>query len=511
MGLRLRSGPGAEHDEITILVYETLVDILQEQNGWYNVEADGHTGFVSAEYVSLLGEATAPSHTVSASMAGSNLAPPAHQILTMPAGAVGLTKQVINTWNQFGGALLNQADRLGIDPDIALAVLLAESAGEPFGSDGRMIIRFENHIFYNYWGKQNEATYRQHFTFTPGESWKGHQWRPSPNVGWSNFHGNQQTEWQVFEFARQLDEKAAIYAISMGAPQIMGFNHQRIGYSSPQEMFQAFQLNADAQIASLFRFMEVNNLVDAIRSCDFRAFAQVYNGPGQADHYGNIIQERFQACQQLRGPLAPASPVAPAMPIVPASPSSPSSPEVGKQVPLAPAMPMPIGGTEKEGKPPLSETDPELYQAWVAHIKNGFENNEVMFNSILRSIMTPYNTTIWMYRILFGVGILSFLFAAGFSAYTGNIMFGLVFGGLSVGAFLSYFLGKPLQALEENLQFITWLGIIYNTYWNRLVYSMDQETVHTDIKDATAEAIRDIDRLIDKHAAASGKRAKLDS
>lgn len=175
---------------------------------------------------------------------------------------------------------------------------------------------------------------------------------------------------------------------------------------------------------------------------------------------------------------------------------------------------MPVSGNNIDGETghrrPISETDPELYQAWVNHIKHGFENNEVMFNSILRSIMTPYNTTIWMYRILFGVGILSFLFAAGFSAYTGNIMFGLVFGGLSVGAFLTYFLGKPLQALEENLQFITWLGIIYNSYWNRLVYTMDQETVHAEVKDATAEAIRELERLIDKHAASSGKRAKLD-
>ncbi len=97
-----------------------------------------------------------------------------------------------------------------------------------------------------------------------------------------------------------------------------------------------------------------------------------------------------------------------------------------------------------------------------------------MFNRILTGFMNPYYTTIWMYRILFGVGIAAFLVAAVLSAWTKQAGFGLIFGGLSIIAFLSYFLSRPLQALEENLQFITWLGIIYNTYWIRLTYAMDQ-------------------------------------
>jgi hypothetical protein len=49
------------------------------------------------------------------------------------------------------------------------------------------------------------------------------------------------------------------------------------------------------------------------------------------------------------------------------------------------------------------------------------------------------------------------------SAWTRNAPFSLVFGGPSAASFLSYWIGRPLQALERDLKFITWLGIIYNT------------------------------------------------
>ena len=120
--------------------------------------------------------------------------------------------------------------------------------------------------------------------------------------------------------------------------------------------------------------------------------------------------------------------------------------------------------------------------------------------------MRPYYTTVWMYRILFGVGILSFLVAAGMSAWTNDSRFGLIFGGLSIAAFLSYFISRPLQALEENLQFITWLGIVYNTYWTRLACMIDQSTVQKDLQEAIQDATSEIEKIIDKHAELRGKR-----
>ena len=75
--------------------------------------------------------------------------------------------------------------------------------------------------------------------------------------------------------------------------------------------------------------------------------------------------------------------------------------------------------------------DPDLYKSWREHIIAGFKHNEEMFHKILQAFMRPYYTTVWMYRILFCVGILSFIVAAGMSAWTNDYRFGIIFGGLS--------------------------------------------------------------------------------
>jgi hypothetical protein len=153
--------------------------------------------------------------------------------------------------------------------------------------------------------------------------------------------------------------------------------------------------------------------------------------------------------------------------------------------------------------------DPELYAAWKTHIENGFANNQLMFQQLLNGFMNPYWTTVWMYRILFGLGVASFLVAAGLSAFAGKEGYTLIFGGLSALSLLAYFFNHPLQALEENLQFITWLGLIYNSYWTRLVYLNSQPDVQQGLQDATDDAIERIKELMDEHALRAGKRQSL--
>jgi len=155
---------------------------------------------------------------------------------------------------------------------------------------------------------------------------------------------------------------------------------------------------------------------------------------------------------------------------------------------------------------PLAEADPELYAAWRDHMRRGFENNQVMFEQLLNAFMTPYWTTVWMYRILFGLGIAAFVVAAVAALLNRGAMTTGIFGGLSVAAFLGYFLNRPLQALEENLQFITWLGVIYNSYWTRLAYTNELETVQQELEDATDDTIAKIKEMMDKHAERNASR-----
>ena len=154
----------------------------------------------------------------------------------------------------------------------------------------------------------------------------------------------------------------------------------------------------------------------------------------------------------------------------------------------------------------LLASDPELYAAWREHVRAGFEQNSTMFRRILDAFMEPYHTTIWMYRILFGLGVLAFVAAIVVSVWLREPLFALVFGGLSIGAFLSYFVSRAIQALEENLQLITWLDVIYDTYWTSLASIQEPDSVQEELRTTTADTIAAIENLVDKQGRLQRKR-----
>jgi hypothetical protein len=208
---------------------------------------------------------------------------------------------VVRIWNRYGGLLEALAAQIGIDPGAAVAVMVVESSGNAFGADRRMIIRFENHIFWAEWGRNNPATYNEHFTRDP------HQYRTSAAQPWQPTHtGSQASEWAAFTLAMSLNPTAAKRSISMGLGQIMGFNFARLGYPSVDAMFDALGADERWQVLGLFSFIATDNrLVQALRQGDYTAFARGYNGDSPAAvGYGQAIQrarEGFNALLAAQG------------------------------------------------------------------------------------------------------------------------------------------------------------------------------------------------------------------
>ena len=64
---------------------------------------------------------------------------------------------------------------------------------------------------------------------------------------------------------------------------------------------------------------------------------------------------------------------------------------------------------------------------------------------------------------------------------------------------------RPLRSLEQDLIFITWLGIIYNTYWSQLMNATDPKTVRQDLE-AITTTLKDLNHLADKHEKQAGQR-----
>lgn len=185
-----------------------------------------------------------------------------------------------------------------IDPLVAQAILNIESGGRAFGDDGRIIIRFEAHIFKTYLG--NDALWAQYFRTDAARPWLSQEWRRSPADPWATLHtGNQGDEYAALSLALSLAPvvayaDAAYKSISMGAPQIMGFNHARIGYPSAEAMFDAFA-NVEMQIIGFINFcLSDPGLAEAMRNKDWRGVASRYNGSGQVDLYSGLLAKAYQ-------------------------------------------------------------------------------------------------------------------------------------------------------------------------------------------------------------------------
>jgi hypothetical protein len=195
---------------------------------------------------------------------------------------------------------LNVADALGIEPGVAVAALAVLADRRGVDRSGRLLIRFENHIFYERWGRQNEETFRKHFRFDPDQPWLKHQWRPSTDKDWQDCHLNQDQEWNVFKFAGGLDDPAAKLSAAMGLAQTMGFNYEAVGYESVGQMYDAFSSGERYQIFAVFDLITADfRQLKALRDKDFDVFAALHYGSNRAARVGTLIRSLFEAFERL--------------------------------------------------------------------------------------------------------------------------------------------------------------------------------------------------------------------
>jgi len=256
-GLYLRSGAGKGYSILAGMSKGARVRvILQPAGDWWQVEFGALQGWCSRHY---LAESSEP-------------------VRTDPPTA--------------SAAMLQLAPEYGIDPAIGLAVMRVEAGGVAFGKDGRMIIRFEPHILRP---RVPAARFDEYYMIGVGglAGWQGdgHRYRMGPGQPWQKFHGVQASEWQALAIARSIDDEAALRSISMGAGQVMGFNHRAAGHASARAMYDALNGSAVAQVRAMLDYCKSRGLIGALRSGDFLAFARAYNGSGQAERYARLIEQ----------------------------------------------------------------------------------------------------------------------------------------------------------------------------------------------------------------------------
>jgi hypothetical protein len=156
-----------------------------------------------------------------------------------------------------------QALDMGVDPLVLQAIMSVESNEKGWGPTGRVMLRFEPHVFFRKTGR----TVLLPGMTEPVASQTGRR------------RGGQSEEWQAYETASKIDAEAAAQSTSWGIGQIMGFNYKAIGYSSAVEMVADFDARLEAQLIGMVKFIRSNSRAyNALLRSDLPAFVDAYNG-----------------------------------------------------------------------------------------------------------------------------------------------------------------------------------------------------------------------------------------
>jgi hypothetical protein len=306
--LRIRSGPAVSLPQVGQLARGDWFDVIGKEGAWYRIRRSSAEGFVHGDYARLIDPVPTPSYLKDRPELRQVALPASTGTQIRPrTGSGAAEKRAASVWNSYGGLLQACGGILGVDPRTAIAVLMVESSGAGFAPDGRLIIRFENHQFWDFWGKRDQPRFQRFFRFDASRRWLAHQFRTTPTGAWRNVHQNQASEWKTLAFARTLDENAALRSISMGLAQVMGFNHPRLGYDDVRVMFDAMQADVRFQVLGFFDFLRGDGtgspMIDSLQRNRFAAFASYYNGSGKAAEYGAKLEAAYDAaCRVL--PLA---------------------------------------------------------------------------------------------------------------------------------------------------------------------------------------------------------------
>jgi hypothetical protein len=157
----------------------------------------------------------------------------------------------------------------------------------------------------------------------------------------------------------------------------------------------------------------------------------------------------------------------------------------------------------------LRNEHPDLYHAYVEHVKDGYRNNGRIFDDVRRAFMRSHYSTVVMYWILFAVGVGAVVTGIVMAAVQREVVMGAVFLGLGVAAFIGYFITRSTLSVEENLIYITWLGVIYNSYWTHLAWATERGTAQEELDKATRDALRELQKLVNRHARGTRERPNL--
>ncbi|WOE43087.1 N-acetylmuramidase family protein [Acinetobacter chinensis] len=179
------------------------------------------------------------------------------------------------------GQIAAQAAELGIEVAVLRAVIEVECKGSGFNSDGTPVILFERHVMRQRLiaSKQTEILNEMMIK------------RPDLCSKTSGGYGLYSAQHGRLNAAAQYHRNSALESASWGIGQVMGYHWAVLGYKSLQTFINAMYKDEASQLEAMCRYIKVNNLINALKSKDWKSFARGYNGIAYAKNSYDIKLE----------------------------------------------------------------------------------------------------------------------------------------------------------------------------------------------------------------------------
>lgn len=175
----------------------------------------------------------------------------------------------------------DQAKKLGVETACLQAVIEVECKGSGFNVDNTPVILFERHVFYQRLRAINWIT-------------KSNEWSKqypdlcNPSAGGYGKYSEQQGK---LERAAKLNRDVALESCSWGIGQVMGYHWKSLGYVSLQNFINAMYRDEASQLDAMCRYIQTNNLINALKNKDWKAFSRGYNGQSYAKNQYDVKLE----------------------------------------------------------------------------------------------------------------------------------------------------------------------------------------------------------------------------
>ena len=154
------------------------------------------------------------------------------------------------------------------------------------------------------------------------------------------------------------------------------------------------------------------------------------------------------------------------------------------------------------------ETTQELHALAAAVLREDVETLARTTDYLRRSYRVVFVGYVAM--MIFGVGAIVAAFVKGLTAASiGEAVASVGLAGLTVGIFIAFFVQRPSAALERNAIFMPWVSIVLTTFWTRLLYLDDPETLDAKLGHAAKEGSDELSAIAMRYAVIDGKELSV--